>query len=164
MTSLTIEDILSVGCAFRDRSQTLRRAHRQARSAAQGSTLSLPAASLSNPPKVRRMNRAAKRRCRVPYYVYILRCSDGSYTGKSCNLDPRLSDHDEGIGSEYTKLRRPLKCVWSETFPTDEQAFEVERQIKGWTRAKKEALIKGDFNLLHELAKSTEKRRREKGQ
>ncbi len=99
----------------------------------------------------------------MEFFVYILECSDGSYyAGKTGNLDSRLADHAEGIGSEYTKLRRPVRCVWSEMFPNDEQAFEVERQIKGWSRAKKEALIAGDFDLLHELAKSTEKKLREK--
>lgn len=53
--------------------------------------------------------------------------------------------------------------MWSEPFPDDQQAFEVERQIKGWSRARKEALTRGDFNLLHELAKSEEKKMREKG-
>lgn len=100
----------------------------------------------------------------MPHYVYILRCCDDSYyTGKARDLDTRLSQHQEGIGSEYTKRRRPVKCVWCDIFASDEQAFDIERQIKGWSRAKKEALIRGDFLLLHELAKSREKKRREKG-
>jgi len=99
----------------------------------------------------------------MPHYVYILRCCDDSYyTGKARDLDARLSQHQEGIGSEYTKRRRPVKCVWSDIFPNDEQAFEAERKIKGWSRAKKEALIRGDFSLLHELSKSSEKKRRKK--
>ena len=96
-------------------------------------------------------------------YVYILECSDRSfYTGKTCDLDKRLSEHEEGIGGDYTRRRRPVKCVWFEEFPDDSQAFEAERQIKGWSRAKKEALIKGDFDLLHEISKSTEKKKRDR--
>ena len=99
----------------------------------------------------------------MSFHVYILRCSDNSYyTGKAKDLDKRLADHVEGIGSDYTRRRRPVECVWSEEFPDDEQAFDVERQIKGWSRAKKEALIRGDFKLLHELAKSTEKKKKER--
>ena len=96
------------------------------------------------------------------FYVYILECSDKSYyTGKTPDLDRRLSEHQEGVGSDYTRRRRPVRCAWSDVFPDDAQAFEVERQIKGWSRAKKEALIKGDFDLIHKLARSKEKRTRE---
>ncbi len=97
-------------------------------------------------------------------YVYILECSDGSYyTGKTPDLDRRLSEHEEGVGGDYTRRRRPIKCVWNDVFPDDAQAFEVERQIKGWTHAKKEALIKGDFDLIRKLARSKEKRTRDDG-
>ena len=98
------------------------------------------------------------------FYVCILECSDKSYyTGKTPDLDRRLSEHEEGVGSDYTRRRRPVKCVWSDVFPDDAQAFEVERQIKGWSHAKKEALIRGDFDLIHKLARSKEKRNREDG-
>lgn len=96
------------------------------------------------------------------YYVYILECSDKSYyTGKTPNLERRLSEHQEGVGSDYTRRRRPVRCVWTDVFPDDAQAFEVERQIKGWSHAKKEALIRGDFDLIHKLARSKEKKSRE---
>ena len=96
------------------------------------------------------------------FYVYILECSDKSYyTGKTPNLERRLSEHQEGVGSDYTLRRRPVRCVWTDVFPDDAQAFEVERQIKGWSHAKKEALIKGDFVLIHKLARSKEKMSRE---
>ena len=98
----------------------------------------------------------------TPHYVYILRCADASlYTGKTVNLETRLWQHEHGIGSDYTKRRRPVKLMWSELLPTEYDAYFVERTIKGWTRAKKEALIRGDFDLLHELSKSTEKKRKE---
>ena len=95
----------------------------------------------------------------MTYYVYMLRCSDNSiYTGKSTDLDWRYIQHQEGFGGDYTSRRRPLTLIWSADFPTEHEAFLVERQIKGWTRAKKEALVRGDFGLIHELAKSTAKK------
>jgi putative endonuclease len=98
----------------------------------------------------------------MPFYVYILGCADDSlYTGKTVNLERRLWEHYDGLGGEYTKRRRPVKLLWCEVFPSESQAYVVERMIKGWTRAKKRALIDEDFDLLHELSKSTEKRRRE---
>ena len=99
----------------------------------------------------------------LKYYVYILLCADGSYyTGRSVDPDKRVSEHNLGLGGDYTKRRRPVRLVWSSGFATEEEAYMAERQIKGWTRAKKEALIRGDFDLLHELAKSREKKEREK--
>jgi len=91
-------------------------------------------------------------------WVYILKCSDNTYyTGLSLDVDPRLFEHETGFyPNSYTASRRPVKLMWMDDFPDFEQAFEVERQIKGWSRKKKEALIAGDFNLLHELAQSKE--------
>ncbi len=86
-------------------------------------------------------------------WVYILKCSDGSYyTGSTTDIDSRMHEHESGVYDGYTAARRPVKLVWSDDFPDSDQAFDVERQIKGWTRSKKEALIRGDFTLLHELA------------
>ena len=99
----------------------------------------------------------------MPYFVYILRCSDGSlYTGRSPDPDRRLSEHNLGTGGDYTSRRWPVVLVWSTPFETEQDAYVAERWIKGWTRAKKEALIAGDFDLLHELAKSSETKRRER--
>ncbi|MGB2869228.1 MAG: GIY-YIG nuclease family protein [Bacteroidota bacterium] len=85
--------------------------------------------------------------------MYILKCVDGSYyTGSTTDIDRRLAEHQQGICEGYTASRRPVKLVWVEDFPDMDQAFDVERQIKGWTRAKKEALILGDRELLHKLA------------
>ena len=95
-------------------------------------------------------------------YVYILLCADGSYyTGVTTNLERRLQEHQEGADPRaYTYARRPVKLVWAEEVPTYEDALRLERQIKGWRRAKKEALIRGDFEALHQLV-AEERRRRE---
>ena len=86
-------------------------------------------------------------------WVYILQCSDGSYyTGSTPDLDARIYEHELGTYDGYTAARRPVKLIWSDDFPTTDQAFDVERQIKGWTRKKKEALMRGDFEILHWLA------------
>ena len=87
-------------------------------------------------------------------FVYILECSDGSYyTGVTNNLERRLYEHQSGSHSGYTSVRLPVKLVFSQEFDDPMTAIRREKQIKGWTRAKKEALIKGDFDQLHELAK-----------
>ena len=80
----------------------------------------------------------------MPYYVYILQCSDGSYyVGSTTDLARRLTEHEIGVNKQaYTYSRRPIKLVWSQEFSTHDEAFVSERQIKGWSRAKKEALIK----------------------
>jgi predicted GIY-YIG superfamily endonuclease len=86
-------------------------------------------------------------------WVYILKCSDGSYyTGITEDLDVRLAQHENGTLAGYTRSKRPVKLVFSEAFSTYNEAISAERQIKGWSRAKKEALIRNDFELLHELA------------
>ena len=83
-----------------------------------------------------------------------MQCADGSYyTGKTQNLQLRVAQHQNGTFEGYTSSRRPTKLVYSQEFPTYIEAIQAERQIKGWSRSKKEALIKGDFELIHELAK-----------
>lgn len=85
--------------------------------------------------------------------VYILKCSDDSYyTGVTNNIKRRLQKHKEGEASIYTKSRLPVILVWSSEKMQIDKAIENEKRIKGWTRAKKEALIDGDFDLLQELA------------
>jgi putative endonuclease len=84
----------------------------------------------------------------------MLYCADGTfYTGCTTNLRQRLDQHKEGLYDGYTKKRRPLKLVWFEEFRDINEAINAERQIKKWSQAKKRALIKGDFELIHELAK-----------
>ena len=93
----------------------------------------------------------------LPFWVYILRCADGSYyTGHTDDLPKRLAQYEAGaIRSCYTYKRRPLELVFSQEFPTRESALAAERQIKGWSRRKKEALIRGDWEEVSLLARST---------
>jgi putative endonuclease len=89
-------------------------------------------------------------------FAYMLRCSDGSYyvgSARGDDLEPRVADHQAGARRGYTYTRRPVRLVWSERFDRITDAIAAERQIKGWTRAKKEALIKGDWSILRLLAK-----------
>jgi predicted GIY-YIG superfamily endonuclease len=96
----------------------------------------------------------------VAFYAYVLRCADDSYyTGHTDDLDVRIAEHSAGaFRACYTFKRRPLKLVWSQDFPTRYEALSAERQIKGWSRAKKEALIAGDWERLSLLARSRQRR------
>jgi predicted GIY-YIG superfamily endonuclease len=92
----------------------------------------------------------------MSYVVYILECSDGSYyTGSAADLSQRLWQHQQGsIPSSYTYSRRPVKLVWtSEVTERYSEALKWERQIKGWSRAKKQALIHSDFDAIHEIVR-----------
>ncbi len=92
--------------------------------------------------------------------VYMLRCSDGSYyVGSTSDLEYRLEEHKTGFFGGYTSKRLPVELVWSQDFPSEHEAFMTERQIKGWSRAKKEALIRGDWDGLHEIVKLERKTR-----
>ena len=89
-------------------------------------------------------------------FVYILRCLDGSYyVGSACGetLDKRLGEHQAGTFPGYTSKRRPVSLVYAERFDRITDAIAFERRIKGWTRAKKEALIRGEWQMLRHLAK-----------
>ena len=95
----------------------------------------------------------------MPFYVYLLRCRDGTYyAGHSDALEPRLAQHRAGFGSDWTKRRLPVELMWTDTAPTREKALAFERRIKGWTRAKKEALIAGDWKRIGELARPPRER------
>ena len=89
------------------------------------------------------------------YAVYILLCTDGSYyTGLTNDFDKRMWQHDTGYFQEcYTYNKRPLKIVWQTRVETAEEANKLERQIKGWSRKKKEALMNGDIDKLKEFSK-----------
>ncbi len=89
------------------------------------------------------------------YYVYILKCNDGSYyVGMTSDLQKRLLQHQEGFYVEsYTFKRRPVELVFYAEFTNVGMAIEKEKQIKKWSRAKKEALINGNFDDLPNLAK-----------
>lgn len=96
-------------------------------------------------------------------WVYVLRCSDGSYyVGSTTNFRQRLADHQSGRFPGYTASRRPVHLLWNAEFQTIRQAIEAERRLKKWSRAKKETLMNGDFDLLHELSRSTRTRRKDK--
>ena len=91
----------------------------------------------------------------MTFWVYILKCSDGSYyTGHTDNLEHRILVHQAGELSDWTRARRPVELVYSEGFSTRDQALAAERRIKGWSRAKKEALIAGDWVELKRLSQS----------
>ena len=86
-------------------------------------------------------------------YMYILECSDGSYyTGSTKDLEIRLAQHQVGEGANHTKKRLPVKLVYYEEYPRIDEAFYREKQVQGWSRKKKEALIRGEFDQLPELA------------
>ena len=88
-------------------------------------------------------------------YMYILQCSDGSYyTGSTQNLDVRLAQHQNGEGAKHTKRRLPVKLVYYEEYARVQDAFYREKQVQGWSRRKKEALIEGKHECLPELAKA----------
>ncbi len=89
----------------------------------------------------------------MAFWVYILRCRDGSYyTGQSDDIERRLGEHQNGIKCAYTRRRRPVELVFSQCFTTREEAREAEKQIKGWSRQKKEALIRRDWDELVRLS------------
>lgn len=88
------------------------------------------------------------------FWTYILRCADGSYyTGHTDNLERRVGQHQCGECDGYTATRRPLVLLWSQEFPAREDALAAEMQIKGWGRKKKEAMMRGDWQLVSVLAK-----------
>ena len=90
------------------------------------------------------------------YCVYILECSDGSYyTGVTNDVDRRFGEHQSGFDtSSYTYSRRPVKLVYAQFFDSPSAAIEFEKRVKGWSRAKKEALINEEFHRLPELSKN----------
>jgi putative endonuclease len=97
-------------------------------------------------------------------FVYILECSDASYyVGSTWDLERRVGEHDLGLGAEYTRRRRPVRLVWSCQLNRVDEAFRVEKQIQGWSRAKRQALIEGRFEDLPALARTAKPRDRREG-
>jgi len=85
------------------------------------------------------------------WFVYILRCADNSlYIGETGDVERRLEKHQQGTCA-YTHTRRPVALVYTETCQTRDEALKRERQVKGWTRAKKNALIARDLATLKKL-------------
>ena len=88
------------------------------------------------------------------YLVYILRCSDNSlHIGYTANVEARFKAHNMGLGAAHTFKRLPVELVYTEPLPTRLAAVRRERQLKGWTREKKAALIRGDLSLLRSLSR-----------
>jgi putative endonuclease len=89
------------------------------------------------------------------YHVYMLLCADGSfYIGITSNLDARLGQHAFGVDPNcYTYERRPVRLLYAADFPYVTDAIAWEKHLKGWSRAKKRALIAGDWERMHTLAR-----------
>ena len=88
-------------------------------------------------------------------FVYMLQCADGSYyvgSARADGLEKRVAEHEAGHYGGYTSSRRPVRLVWSENFDRITDAIAAERQIKGWGRAKKGALIGGNWAEIRRLA------------
>jgi len=86
-------------------------------------------------------------------YMYILKCSDGTYyTGSTVDLESRLWQHQNGEGANYTSKRLPVELVYFEEYERIDDAFAREKQVQGWGRKKKEALMNGELKELHLLA------------
>jgi LAO/AO transport system kinase len=89
-----------------------------------------------------------------PFFAYLLRCRDGSYyAGHTDDLSARLLQH-QSMTSGYTATRKPVELLWQGEFESREEALAFEKRIKGWSRAKKEALIGGDWDRIQVLARS----------
>ncbi len=101
----------------------------------------------------------------MPFWVYMLHCRDRTfYVGHTEDLDVRLAQHERGTFAGYTAKKRPVSLVWSCAFPTRYEALAAERQIKGWRREKKLALIREDWPLISSLARGKERPSTSSGQ
>jgi putative endonuclease len=88
-------------------------------------------------------------------YMYILLCSNGNYyTGSTTNLEKRLEQHQNGEGANFTKKHLPVELIYFEEFDRIDDAFYREKQVQGWSRKKKEALINGEHEKLPDLSKN----------
>ena len=87
-------------------------------------------------------------------WVYMLRCSDGSYyVGSTRTLERRLQEHVDGKGAQYTRRRLPVELAWAGEFDRVADAYAMEKRIQGWSRAKREALIAGDWDAIRAAAR-----------
>ena len=88
-----------------------------------------------------------------PFFMYMLECNDKSYyIGHTDDIDRRMSEYAQGKVSGYVKTRLPVRLVYSKDFMTRDEAINAEQQIKGWSRKKKEALIKDDWEAIKKLS------------
>jgi predicted GIY-YIG superfamily endonuclease len=93
------------------------------------------------------------------FWVYMLRCRDGSYyTGHTDDLQKRLWEHEEGLAADWTRRRRPVELVWCALGTSRDEVFAFERRVKNWSVAKKEALIAGEWKLVGHFARPPHER------
>jgi predicted GIY-YIG superfamily endonuclease len=91
----------------------------------------------------------------MTFWAYMLHCRGGYfYTGHTDDLETRIAQHESGMLPGFASDHAPIQLVWSQEFATRHEALTAERKIKGWSRAKKMALIQGDWLKISELAKS----------
>ncbi len=91
----------------------------------------------------------------MTFHTYILRCRDDTYyVGHTDDLERRIAEHQSAAFQGYTSRRLPAVLLWAQDFQTRDEAFAAERKLKGWSRAKKEAMMAGDWILVSELARS----------
>lgn len=94
-----------------------------------------------------------------PFYVYILKCNDNSYyVGHTDDIEKRMSEHKEAIHWGYVSKRLPVELVFVEQFGSRIEALEAERKLKGWSREKKETLIKGGWEAMKGFWKRSRKK------
>ena len=95
----------------------------------------------------------------MAFWAYILKCADNRYyTGHTDNLEARYAELQAGGFCDFTSRRRPVHLIWSQEFPTRLEALEAERRIKPWSRAKKEALMQGNWAKLSYFARPPKER------
>ena len=88
----------------------------------------------------------------MTWFAYLLRCGDGRlYVGVTSAVERRLAEHQQGQGGRFTKGALPVELLYQEAYDTQHEAKARERQLKGWTRAKKYALIAGDHEVLRRV-------------
>src|SRR5712692_3451084 len=98
---------------------------------------------------------SGRRRLELAFYVYMLECSDGSiYSGHTDDLEARLAAHQSGTFGGYAHDRRPVRLIFHEYLNTRDEAFAMERRIKGWSREKKLALAAGDWDRIRVLSRN----------
>ena len=101
----------------------------------------------------------------MAFWTYILLCADDLYyTGHTDDLQRRIGQHQTGAIEGFTSSRLPVRLMWSQDFPTRIEALEAEARIKKWSRAKKAALIRGDWNAVNHFAKPPKDRQRASAQ
>jgi putative endonuclease len=97
-------------------------------------------------------------------WTYILKCSDDTfYVGSTVDLEARLFQHHEGLGATYTARRRPVELAWAGEFARIDEAFAFEKQVQGWRREKRIALIEERWDDLPDLARGHWRRPRPAG-